>query len=185
MAYIQDNSNPVARRVTDCAVRAVGYALGIDWETAYFLIAINGASMGDMMESNSVWGSVLRQAGYKRRELPSTCPACYTVSDFALDHPDGTYILGLSDHLGNICKRDEEEEGMDDQSRRMSGLSYGMSGDTGRSYATGGMARRGVERGRDMSYASGMDETREFERILENADDHTIKALSQALQMRK
>ena len=47
------------------------------------------------------------------------------------------------------------------------------------------MSRRVVERGRDMSYASGMDETCEFERILENADDHTIKALSQALQMRK
>lgn len=101
---------------------------------------------------------------------------------------DALYIKALTsacDHLGNICKMEEEEEGMDDQSRRMSGRSYGMSNDTGRSYATGGMARRGVERGRDMSYASGMDEAQEFERILANADDHTIKALSQALQMRK
>jgi len=105
MAYVQDNSNPVARRVTDCAVRAVGYALGIDWETAYFLIAINGASMGDMMERNSVWGSVLRQAGYKRRELPSNCPDCYTVADFAADHPNGTFILvqsGQSSQDGHV-----------------------------------------------------------------------------------
>lgn len=101
---------------------------------------------------------------------------------------DALYIKALAsacDHIDCICKRPEAEEGMDGQSRRMSGRSYGMSGDTGRSYATGGMARRGVERGRDMSYASGMDEAQEFERILENADDHTIKALSQALQMRK
>ena len=106
MGFIQDNSNPVARRVTDCAVRAVGYALGVDWETAYFLIAINGASMGDMMERNSVWGSVLRQAGYRRRELPSTCPECYSVSDFAIDHPDGTYILGLSGHVVTLINGD-------------------------------------------------------------------------------
>lgn len=101
---------------------------------------------------------------------------------------DALYIKALAsacDHIDCICARAEEENGMDDQSRRMSGRSYAMDGGTGRSYASGETSRRVVERGRDMSYASGMDETQEFERILANADDHTIKALSQALQMRK
>ena len=101
---------------------------------------------------------------------------------------DALYIKAFAsacDHICCICAMAGDEEGMDGQSRRMSGRIYGMDGNSGRSYANGVMARRGVERGRDMSYASGMDETREFERILENADDHTIKALSQALQMRK
>ena len=35
MAYIPYNPNPVARRVGDCAVRAVSKALGVDWEQAF------------------------------------------------------------------------------------------------------------------------------------------------------
>lgn len=102
---------------------------------------------------------------------------------------DALYIKALAsacDHIDCICKRAEDEEGMDGQSRRMSGRSYAMDGGTGRSYASGEMPRRVVERGRDMSYGSGMNEdAREFGQILANADDHTIKALTQALQMRK
>ena len=112
----------------------------------------------------------------------------YAGAGTAKIQKDAIYIKSLAsacDHIDCICKRSEDENGTDDQSRRMSRRSYAMDGDTGRSYASGEMSRRVVERGRDMSYASGMDETREFERILENADDHTIKALSQALQMRK
>ena len=98
------NPNPVGRRVTDCAVRAVSLALDVDWETAYFLIAINGAQMGDMMESNAVWGSVLRQHGFNRKALPDTCPDCYTVRDFCLDHPRGVFVLGLHEHT--VCAID-------------------------------------------------------------------------------
>lgn len=103
---------------------------------------------------------------------------------------DALYIKALAsacDHICCICAMAEDEEGgMDDQSRRMSRRSYAMDDGTGRSYATGGMSRRVVERGRDMSYGNGMNEdASEFDRILANADDHTIKALTQALQMRK
>ena len=102
---------------------------------------------------------------------------------------DALYIKALAsacDHIDCICARAEEENGMDDQSRRMSRRSYAMDDGTGRSYATDGMSRRVVERGRDMSYGSGMNEdAHEFGQILANADDHTIKALTQALNMRK
>ena len=93
------NNNPTGLRVGDCAIRAVSLALNKDWESTYLLIALNGLQMGDMPSSNSVWGSVLREAGFVRENLPNTCPDCYTVRDFCEEHPKGTYVLGLSGHV--------------------------------------------------------------------------------------
>ena len=96
------NPNPVQRSVGDCAVRAVAAALDVDWETAYALIAENGYLMGDMPSSNSVWGAVLRQHGFSRRAIPNTCPDCYTMEQFAEDHPDGIYVVGTGNHVATI-----------------------------------------------------------------------------------
>ena len=96
------NNNPVSRNVGDCAVRAVSVALGIDWETAFALIANNAYQMGDMPSSNAVWGSVLRQHGFKRSVIPNSCPDCYTAEQFAADHPHGTYVLGFGNHVATV-----------------------------------------------------------------------------------
>lgn len=96
------NENPAGRRVGDCAIRAVSVALGVDWETAYALIAAAGFAMGDMPSSNSVWGAVLRQHGFSRMNLPDECPDCYTADDFAHDHPRGIYVLGFGNHVATI-----------------------------------------------------------------------------------
>ena len=96
------NPNPAGRAVGDCAVRAVAAALGVDWETAYAMIANNGFLMGDMPSSNTVWGAVLRQNGFTRHALPNTCPDCYTVERFAEDHPDGVYVVGTGNHVAAV-----------------------------------------------------------------------------------
>ena len=100
------NPNPAGRAVGDCAVRAVSAALGISWENAYARIANAGYQMGDMPSSNSVWGSVLRQAGFVRENLPNTCPDCYTVRDFCLDHSQGVYVLGTGSHAVTVIDGD-------------------------------------------------------------------------------
>lgn len=100
--YINWNPNPTARIVGDCAVRAVAKALDVDWETAYALIAVKGFELKDMPSSNAIWGSVVRQHGYEREMIPNTCPDCYTVSDFCIDHPEGTYVLGLDKHVVTV-----------------------------------------------------------------------------------
>lgn len=105
--WIMYNPNPVGAKVADCSVRAVAKALNTDWETAYAQIAKNGFLMGDIIASNNVWGSVLRQNGFKRYIIPNTCPDCYTIDDFCKDHPRGIYVLGTSNHVvtavdGNI-----------------------------------------------------------------------------------
>lgn len=96
------NPSPVGRNVGDCAIRAVAKALNTDWETAYAMIALNGYLMGDMPSSNAVWGAVLRQEGFKRYAIPNRCPDCYTLDDFANDHPKGVFVVGTGNHVATI-----------------------------------------------------------------------------------
>ena len=106
MAFVEWNPNPVGRRVGDCAVRAISKALGVDWETAYVMIASNGFSMGDMPSSDSVWGATLRQHGFYRMSIPDTCPDCYSVTDFCNDNPKGTFVLGFGGHVATVVDGD-------------------------------------------------------------------------------
>lgn len=96
------NPSPAGRNVGDCAVRAVAKALGTDWETAYALIAMAGFQMNDMPSSNSVWGAVLRKRGFYRHIIPNSCPDCYTVGQFADDHPSGVYVVGTGNHVVTV-----------------------------------------------------------------------------------
>ena len=66
------------------------------------LIADNGFYMGDMPSSDSVWGATLRQFGFYKTAIPNRCPDCYTVEDFARDHPKGTYVLGFGGHVATV-----------------------------------------------------------------------------------
>ena len=95
-------NNPTGRRVGDCAVRAVSVALDVSWEKAYWMIAENGALMGDMPSSDSVWGSVLREHGFSRSVIPNRCPKCYTAEDFCRDYPHGVFVLGFGGHVATV-----------------------------------------------------------------------------------
>jgi len=102
MMWRKYNPNPVSNSTGDCAIRAVCAALGVDWDTAFDMIAARAKQMGEIMESNAVWGSVLRQHGFNRAIIPNTCPDCYTVEDFCIDHPRGVYVLGFSGHVATV-----------------------------------------------------------------------------------
>ncbi len=104
MMWQQYNPNPVRSdgSVGDCAVRAIAKALGISWEEAYAKLTINGFLMGDVISSDLVWGSVLREAGFVREVIPNTCPDCYTVGEFCEDHPVGTYVLKSNNHVATV-----------------------------------------------------------------------------------
>lgn len=93
------NPSPAGAKVGDCAVRAVSKALGTDWETAYTMLALKGFEMSDMPNSNAVINAVLSDKGFERDIIPNTCPNCYTVWEFAEDHPEGVYVLGTGTHV--------------------------------------------------------------------------------------
>lgn len=104
--FIRWNKNPTKRFVGDCAVRAVSLALGTSWEDAYWMLAENGFLMGDMPSSDSVWGAALRERGFRREAIKNTCPDCYTVADFAKDHPRGTHVLKTDQHVTTVIDGD-------------------------------------------------------------------------------
>ena len=97
--YVNYNANPVARRGDDCTIRAISKITGDSWEDTYINICDYGLKLYDMPSSNAVWGAYLKDKGYSRHIIPNTCPHCYTVAQFADEHPDGRYILALHGHV--------------------------------------------------------------------------------------
>lgn len=98
------NPNPRNKNglVGDCTIRAVSKALGVSWESAYIDLVIQGYLLGDMPSSNVVMNSYLHSQGFTRHAIPDQCPDCYTIGDFAKDHPEGTYIVGTGTHVACI-----------------------------------------------------------------------------------
>lgn len=104
MGFSYLNLNPFGRQVGDCTVRAIARATGKTWDETFIGLCLQGLTMGDMPSANSVWGAYLRQQGFTRNVVPNTCPDCYTVAEFAHDHPHGVYVLALSSHV--VCVED-------------------------------------------------------------------------------
>lgn len=101
MGYIPTNPNPNNNYTGDCVIRAISIAEDRPWDDIYVELMVKGYQMKDMIESNQLWSSYLHRLGYTRHIIPDTCPDCYTVREFAEDHPDGTYILGTGTHA--VC----------------------------------------------------------------------------------
>lgn len=100
--FVEWNPNPTGRRVEDCAVRAVAKALDVDWETAYSKLCLDGYTMGNLPNANEVIGAVLRTNGFYRKNIPNTCPNCYTIGQFASDNREGTFLIGTGYHTVTI-----------------------------------------------------------------------------------
>lgn len=96
--YIFYNPNPKGRMVGDCVIRALTMALDEPWERVYVALSAQGFSMCEWGNADPVWGAFLRSKGFHREMIPNTCPDCYTIADFARDHPKGTFILGTGNH---------------------------------------------------------------------------------------
>lgn len=94
--------NPVRTGAIDCAVRAISKALDISWEKAYVMLSVNGFLMGDVPNANYVIGSVLRENGFKRKNLPDECPDCFTVADFCERFPQGVYVVFSQEHVATV-----------------------------------------------------------------------------------
>lgn len=100
------NPNPEGRQTGDCVIRAISKAIKKNWYWVYARLTLQGFLMGDWGNSNAVWGAFLRSQGFRRHIIPDTCPDHYTVSDFATDHPAGTFILATGSHV--VCIKDGE-----------------------------------------------------------------------------
>lgn len=104
--YVFFNNNPKGLKIGDCVVRAISAAMSKSWEQVYVDLCVEGYELRDMPNANAVWDTYLRENGYVRHSIPDTCPACYTIGQFAADHPQGTYIVATGTHV--VCVRNAE-----------------------------------------------------------------------------
>ena len=96
MAYVYFCNNPRNKcTIGDCVIRAVSAALNKSWDEVYIDLATEGFALKDMMSSNEVWGSYLYSHGF-RKSVPDRY--MYSVGDFAINHPKGTYVIGTGTH---------------------------------------------------------------------------------------
>lgn len=93
------NPNPNKLRVGDCVIRAISKVLNQPWEKTYIDLCAYGLMYCDIPSANHVWGAYLRSKGFDRHIIPSSCPDCYTVRDFAEENPQGEYVCAISGHV--------------------------------------------------------------------------------------
>ena len=92
------NPNPDHLLVGDCTVRAICAVTGLAWYTVHLAQSVLSSVMSDMPSSDRVWWKLLNMLGFDRIQMIDKCPNCYTVADFANDHPTGKYVLGPLEH---------------------------------------------------------------------------------------
>ena len=104
--YVYANINPLKKQTEDCLVRAVAVIMDISWEKAYMDLCQRGLLIYDMPNSDATLSIYMREKGFERKIIPNTCPACFTVKDFCIEHPYGKYILLTSGHAVAVIDGD-------------------------------------------------------------------------------
>ena len=104
--YQHYQPNPRNLKTDDCIIRALTKALGVDWDTASVYAIVQQIRDSDMYFKNYVWGNLLLRNGFTKHHIPDTCPDCFTVEDFAKEHPQGLYILGTGEHAVAVVDGD-------------------------------------------------------------------------------
>lgn len=100
--YVYRNLNPYNKHVGDCVIRAIANTTESDWVDVYDDITRLGKILKDMPSSNNVWGTYLKNNGYRRHIIPNSCPDCYSVKDFCKDNPEGRFVLCLDGHVVSV-----------------------------------------------------------------------------------
>ena len=99
--WIKYNANKNKKNTIDCTLRAYCKAEGITWDEAFDIAAKIAKENADMPDSNKVVDKVLTEYfGYTATKVKAKDKK--TVNQFALEHPKGTYILGVRQHVVTV-----------------------------------------------------------------------------------
>jgi len=93
------NPNKKNKSAGDCVIRMLTVVTKKSWEECYWMVCEEGEKFGDMPSANYVWMNILYNLGFKRKIVPDTCPACYSINDFCKDHPEGLFVVGTGSHV--------------------------------------------------------------------------------------
>lgn len=97
--WIKENPNPEKKLVDDCVIRALCIVLDADWEFIHKELSDLSREMYEIQISNNVWTRYLKDRGFKKKIIPDTCPYCYSIRKFTVDHPFGTFVLATGEHV--------------------------------------------------------------------------------------
>lgn len=106
MAFIYRNPNPRNKLVGDCVIRAISIVSNYDWDDIFLDLMVTCYNLKDIPSSNQAWSHYLHERGYVREIIPDTCPDCYTIANFAEDHPHGKYIAHTGTHVVAVIDGD-------------------------------------------------------------------------------
>lgn len=99
MSFIPYNPNPLGKAAEDCTVRAISKLTDSTWDNAYFTVMIGGYLEKTMPDQKSAINTLMEYLGFKRYEIPDTCPKCYTIKQFTRDFPRGSYMVATGSHV--------------------------------------------------------------------------------------
>lgn len=97
--YIHANLNPAHKSTTDCVIRAISLILDQSWRETMLELTAYSYFLYEIVDSNTVWERYLTDMGFRRINLPNTCPECYTLRHFCDLHPYGDYIVCTGSHV--------------------------------------------------------------------------------------
>lgn len=104
--FVRFNANPVNKNTGDCTVRAISVLLNQSWRDTHADLSMTSYYLSDMPSSNASWGEYLILNGFRRRVIPDTCPACYTIKEFCMDHPKGRFLVATGSHVVAVIDGD-------------------------------------------------------------------------------
>lgn len=89
----------------DCGIRAVAKALDCSWEESLTRLFNHAVKIKEAPESRENITETLKEYGFKWvATSPKRGEKRPTVSSFAKEHPNGTYVLNVSSHV--VCAKD-------------------------------------------------------------------------------
>jgi hypothetical protein len=104
--WIRCNPNPLGKQTGDCVIRAIAIATNQSWRETYRDLCEEGERLGDLPNSNAVWGNYLRKQGARQFLLPETCPTCISVRAFCERYQKGVYVIGTGSHAVAVIDGD-------------------------------------------------------------------------------
>ena len=102
MPYVQYNPNPKGRHTGDCVIRALTIALGMSWDDLHLALSMKSFVDKTVLTDDATWGSYLHDHGFVVVPLINTCPDCYTIGQFSIDHPRGVYVVKTTGHVDSV-----------------------------------------------------------------------------------
>lgn len=102
--FIYYQPNPDKKKdAGDCVVRAICKATNVSWDKVYMALCNIGYKLKVMPNSDEAWKDLLIKNGFVYHKIRAVKGSKRgTVSEFAQNHPEGTYILSIANHLVSV-----------------------------------------------------------------------------------